>query len=517
MNTYALGAAAMATAIGVLVVVLVFGVSSPSKPTVVTPARPTFVPASWQKVTFGGLTMYAPGNWSTIHSKYAFSCGIQYSMSSSRVTLDGGVQPPPFMGCPDITAAPIPPLFGLVVDPGQYGPFYQHERFTRCLHINDLSVCPTSTNFGGILVLAVHIPGHAQPVAVEIGLAGGGKVAHTIEYSMRAATFNPVVPPKTPTTVAATGGPWPSLVYAGPGVEVVGISPEWDRYEGTKPSRLYLSTDMRHWTDITSPQSQVAQNGIYGYFDHASFVNTSIGWVTTYNNVTDGVTIYRTRDGGKTWTTVLGGSHTFKGDMLIQLLSPSTAIRQILEPTAPEMSLGVTTNAGESWRTGYTGPRGVMTGQRAFGPFLMPTTFLDADHGFAATGDPQTYTAGPGDGDFFSTNDGGSRWTRETPLLPSTTDTCPSGDGWTSSTSCIFALPTFDGTERGVLPGIVVAGAHAREAMGRNHLKGRDGDRINAVLAAAGYNFSLLRRWFERLLRALWLIIGRAILASRLA
>jgi hypothetical protein len=26
--------------------------------------------------------------------------------------------------------------------------------------------------------------------------------------------------------------------------------------------------------------------------------------------------------------------------------------------------------------------------------------------------------------------------------------------------------------------------------MRRNHLKGRDGDRINAVLAAAGYNFS---------------------------
>jgi hypothetical protein len=27
--------------------------------------------------------------------------------------------------------------------------------------------------------------------------------------------------------------------------------------------------------------------------------------------------------------------------------------------------------------------------------------------------------------------------------------------------------------------------------MGRNYLKGRDGDRINAVLAAAGYNFSI--------------------------
>jgi transposase, IS5 family len=43
--------------------------------------------------------------------------------------------------------------------------------------------------------------------------------------------------------------------------------------------------------------------------------------------------------------------------------------------------------------------------------------------------------------------------------------------------------------------------------MGRNYLKGRDGDRINAVLAAAGYNFSLLRRWFEQFLRALYLVL----------
>jgi IS5 family transposase len=43
--------------------------------------------------------------------------------------------------------------------------------------------------------------------------------------------------------------------------------------------------------------------------------------------------------------------------------------------------------------------------------------------------------------------------------------------------------------------------------MGRNHLKGRDGDRINAVLAAAGYNFRLLLRWFEELLCALLLIL----------
>ncbi len=43
--------------------------------------------------------------------------------------------------------------------------------------------------------------------------------------------------------------------------------------------------------------------------------------------------------------------------------------------------------------------------------------------------------------------------------------------------------------------------------MRRNYLKGRDGDRINAVLAAAGYNFSLLLRWLRRLLRALFQVL----------
>jgi IS5 family transposase len=45
--------------------------------------------------------------------------------------------------------------------------------------------------------------------------------------------------------------------------------------------------------------------------------------------------------------------------------------------------------------------------------------------------------------------------------------------------------------------------------MRRNYLKGRDGDRINAVLAAAGFNFSLLLRWFEELLCVLLLILCR--------
>jgi transposase, IS5 family len=49
----------------------------------------------------------------------------------------------------------------------------------------------------------------------------------------------------------------------------------------------------------------------------------------------------------------------------------------------------------------------------------------------------------------------------------------------------------------------VIGHMKAEHRMDRNHLKGREGDRINAVLAAAGYNFSLLIRWLEGLLCAL--------------
>jgi len=41
----------------------------------------------------------------------------------------------------------------------------------------------------------------------------------------------------------------------------------------------------------------------------------------------------------------------------------------------------------------------------------------------------------------------------------------------------------------------VIGHMKAEHRMDRNYLKGREGDRSNAVLAAAGYNFSLLLRW----------------------
>ena len=49
----------------------------------------------------------------------------------------------------------------------------------------------------------------------------------------------------------------------------------------------------------------------------------------------------------------------------------------------------------------------------------------------------------------------------------------------------------------------VIGHVKSDHRMDRNYLKGRDGDRANAVLAAVGYNFSLLIRWLRLLLRQL--------------
>jgi hypothetical protein len=184
--------------------VLVFGVaSSPSKTTVVTPARPAFVPASWQKVTFGGLTMYAPRSW-PVETRTLWSlCGGQFiNFNENRIVLDTGAGTDP-SSCPVLL--PKGQLSGLLIDSGPNGPL--ETPYVRCLHMNGLSVCPVDDN-GVLLDLAVHVPGRARPVAVEIGLAGGGKVAHTIEYSMR-----------------VSGPPATSKPYTGPPIRSMLLTP----------------------------------------------------------------------------------------------------------------------------------------------------------------------------------------------------------------------------------------------------------------------------------------------------
>jgi IS5 family transposase len=51
----------------------------------------------------------------------------------------------------------------------------------------------------------------------------------------------------------------------------------------------------------------------------------------------------------------------------------------------------------------------------------------------------------------------------------------------------------------------VIGHIKGEHRMGRNYLAGEDGDAINAILAAAGYNFSLLIKWLRKIL---WLLLA---------
>ena len=55
----------------------------------------------------------------------------------------------------------------------------------------------------------------------------------------------------------------------------------------------------------------------------------------------------------------------------------------------------------------------------------------------------------------------------------------------------------------------VIGHLKAEHRMDCNYFKGRGGDRANAVLATAGYNFGLLLRWFQALLCAFIALILR--------
>lgn len=99
----------------------------------------------------------------------------------------------------------------------------------------------------------------------------------------------------------------PSLVYGTPrGMVILGIAPVVAGSLGTRPSGLYVSTDGMHWRHITPSQSQPT-NGSYGFFEQASFLDPTTGWVTSWNPGTTKTTIFRTTNSGRSWTEISGG------------------------------------------------------------------------------------------------------------------------------------------------------------------------------------------------------------------
>lgn len=271
------------------------------------------------------------------------------------------------------------------------------------------------------------------------------------------------------TTGATSAVAFTELLYSRHGVAVVGVSPVGAGSPFAGPPKLYISSDMAQWTDVTPPQSQVPTSSGYSWFDQASFMSPTTGWVTTWNPGTGAGFIYGTINGGKTWRDVSGAGHGISaGDAFwLQLLTPSVAFGETVVANGPGESLSVTTDAGRTWHLVYRWPSSNPADDGGRGPFEMPTVFVSRDRGFAAPGIPPAEPQMAGEEDaFFVTSDGGAAWAAQGPPLPSTGHKCPTGASgfFTSVVSCSFGPPTFSSPDRGVLPAAVTWGSRAAVA-----------------------------------------------------
>jgi hypothetical protein len=149
------------------------------------PGRPIL--ASWRWHRFGGITFAAPGAWRV--ERYNWWGGCPYGIAARTVGLSTAAvlsvpSCPPMLPTAGFEAARP----GIVIGAGRYATVWPSKpRYVTCLDLHGLRACVSAHGFaGGLLTLAVNVPGQTRPVIVEIGLAGSGAVARAIIESIGA-------------------------------------------------------------------------------------------------------------------------------------------------------------------------------------------------------------------------------------------------------------------------------------------------------------------------------------------
>jgi hypothetical protein len=151
------------------------------------------VPSSWQSVSFAGLHFSVPANWPISRTQVTPGLGAicreqGVAFLGTTVTLSSDARPLLFPPCPYIPPTPQQPENGVQVDSGlRTEPTVTLSLSPHCLDLHGLTACPATSPAYSILVLRVNVPGRDKPIFVSMGLAGNGKVARTILYSLRPA------------------------------------------------------------------------------------------------------------------------------------------------------------------------------------------------------------------------------------------------------------------------------------------------------------------------------------------
>jgi hypothetical protein len=223
----------------------------------------------------------------------------------------------------------------------------------------------------------------------------------------------------------------PYVLYAGHGIEVIASTNDL-----SDCSRVYISSDLRHWRNITPPlRSNPIPGGCLNTWASASFVSPTDGWLLAINGADVSTILRHTLNGGRTWITEPGGEMgSAGGGETIDFVNANLGWRQqFADGSNRPFVLQRTSDGGSSWTNVVRSPL------QNNGCEFLTDVFANASIGFAALP-----SGGVGAGLSLSTPyvwrtlDGGVHWSKMTVPGPP-----PLG----SSASAVYFQPAFFGRD----------------------------------------------------------------------